>query len=143
MGGWLAAFLIRRNVSLNVARKVSVTVFACLMASTIPAVLVESATISIWLVSLAMLGYTGCVANMLAFPSDFFPKNVVGSIWGLASMGSGFGGMVFALLTGWVVDHYSYVPVFIGFGLMPMICVLILWSLVSPLRPHERLDVRI
>jgi len=143
MGGWLAAFLIRRHVSLNVARKVSVTVFACLMASTIPAVLVENASISISLVSLAMLGYTGCVANMLAFPSDFFPKNVVGSIWGLASMGSGFGGMVFALLTGWVVDHYSYTPVFIGFGLMPMICVLILWALVSPLRPHERLDVRI
>jgi ACS family hexuronate transporter-like MFS transporter len=91
-----------------------VTVFALLMASAIPAVLVESATISIGLVSLATLGYTGCAANMLAFPADVFPKNVLGSIWGLASMGSGFGGIVFALLTGWVVDHYSYVPVFIG-----------------------------
>lgn len=140
MGGWLAAFLIRRQVSLDVARKVSVTVFACLMASTIPAVLVKNATIAIGLVSLAMLGYTACVANMLAFPADRFPKNVVGSIWGLASMGSGFGGMVFALLTGWVVDHYSYVPVFIGFGLMPMICVLILWALVSPIHNHERMD---
>ena len=115
------------------ARKVSVTVFAILMASSIPAVLVESGTVSIGLVSLAMLGYTACVVNMLAFPADLFPKNVVGSIWGLASMGSGFGGMVFALLTGWVIDRSSYVPVFIGFGLMPMSCVLILWLLVSPI----------
>ena len=50
MGGWLSAFLIRRHVSLDAARKVSVTVFACLMASTIPAVLVKNATIAIGLV---------------------------------------------------------------------------------------------
>jgi len=84
-----------------------------------------------------MLGYTGCVANLLSFPADVFPRNVLGSIWGLASMGSGFGGMIFALLTGWVIDRYSYSPVFIGFGLMPLICVLIIWLLVGPLRRRE------
>jgi ACS family hexuronate transporter-like MFS transporter len=113
------------------------TFFALLMASAIPAVLVHSATVSIGLVSIATLGYTGCVANMLAFPADVFPRNVLASIWGLASMGSGFGGIVFALLTGWVVDHYSFVPVFIGFGLMPMVCVMIVWLLVGPLRPLQ------
>ena len=76
---------------------------------------------SIALVSLAMIGYTGALANMLAFPSDIYPKHLVGSVWGLASMGAGFGGMIFALITGWVVDHYSYTPVFIGFGLLPLI----------------------
>jgi ACS family hexuronate transporter-like MFS transporter len=39
------------------------------------------------------------------------------------------------LITGWVVDHYSYRPVFIGFGIMPLICALILWTLAGPLRP--------
>jgi membrane-bound metal-dependent hydrolase YbcI (DUF457 family) len=49
-------------------------------------------------------------------------------------------GMLFALLTGWVVDHYSYTPVFIGFGLMPLICALFLWTLLGPLRtPAEPL----
>ena len=37
-------------------------------------------------------------------------------------MGAGFGGMLFTLITGWVVDHYSYTPVFIGFGILPLIC---------------------
>jgi ACS family hexuronate transporter-like MFS transporter len=137
LGGWLSGILLARGVSLTLARKGSLTVFALLMAAAIPAVLVGNTRLSIGLVSLATLGYTGCGANMLAFPADVFPKNVLGSIWGLASMGSGFGGIVFALLTGWVVDHYSYVPVFIGFGLMPMICLLIMWFLVGPLEPRE------
>jgi ACS family hexuronate transporter-like MFS transporter len=46
-------------------------------------------------------------------------------------MGAGFGGMVFSLATGWVIDRVSYVPVFAGFGLMPLVCVLILWTLAG------------
>jgi ACS family hexuronate transporter-like MFS transporter len=88
-------------------------------------------------VSLAMLGYTGCGSIMLAYPADVYPKNVVGSIWGLASMGSGFGGMIFALLTGLVIDHFSYVPVFIGFGIMPLVCAGILWTLLGPISPSS------
>jgi hypothetical protein len=36
------------------------------------------------------------------------------------------------------VDHYSYTPVFIGFGIMPLICALILWTLAGPLLPCQR-----
>ncbi|HKS94716.1 MAG TPA: MFS transporter, partial [Terriglobia bacterium] len=133
LGGWLSAFMLRRGVSLNMTRKGGVTVFAILMTSAIPAALVESVGVSITLVSLAMLGYTGCCSILLAFPADVFPKNVVGSIWGLASMGSGFGGMIFALLTGAVIDRFSYVPVFVAFGLMPLICAAILWTLLGPI----------
>jgi len=135
-GGWTASALLRRGFTLTTARKGAVTAFAILMASAIPAVLVSDARLSMALVSLAMFGYTGCTANMLAFPADAFPKSVVASIWGLAGLGSGLGGMAFALLTGWVVDRYSYVPAFFGFGMMPMISVLILWFLLGPLQPR-------
>lgn len=135
LGGWLSAFMLQHGLSLNAARKGGVTIFAVVMTSAIPAVLVQNARTSIAFVSLAMLGYTGCCSIMLAYPADVFPKNAVGSIWGLASMGSGFGGMVFALLTGAVIDHFSYVPVFIGFGIMPLICAAILWTLLGPVSP--------
>jgi ACS family hexuronate transporter-like MFS transporter len=95
--------------------------------------------LAIALVSVAMLGYTGSLANMLALPGDVFPKSAVASVYGLASMGSGFGGMLFTLITGWVVDHYSYTPVFIGFGLLPLICATILWFVVGELRPIRHL----
>ncbi len=137
LGGWLAAALLRHNFSVTLARKVSVTAFALLMALAVPAVMVGDARLSMALVSLAMLGYTGLTANMLAMPADLFPKSVVGSIWGIASMGSGVGGMAFALLTGWLLDRYSYVPVFAVFGLIPLIAVFIVWVFLGPLTPPD------
>ena len=136
-GGALSGFLIRRGVSITFARKSAMTFFILLMLAAIPAVLAPTATLSIVYVSIAMTGYTGALANMLAMPADVFPGNAVGSIWGLASMGAGFGGMLFSLITGWVVDHYSYTPVFIGFGLMPLVCAAIVWTLSGPLRPAD------
>lgn len=136
-GGSLSGILLRRGLSVTVARKLAVTIFAALMLSAIPAVLTREAWISIALVSLAMFGYTGSLANMLSMPADVFPACAVASVFGLASMGAGFGGMVFTLITGWVVDHYSYTPVFVGFGIMPLICALILWRLAGPLSPED------
>jgi len=127
-GGALSAWLLRLGLTVNVARKSAVTVFIVLMMAAIPAVLAPSPVWAFVFVAIAMMGYTGANANMLAIPADVFPKNAVGSIWGLASMGSGFGGMLFTLATGWVVQHYSYTPVFIGFGIMPLICAAILWG---------------
>ena len=136
-GGALSGMLIRRGVSVTMARKWAMTVFVVMMMSAIPAVLAPSAAMAIVYVSVAMTGYTGALANMLAMPADVFPGNAVGSIWGLASMGAGFGGMLFAAITGWVVDHYSYTPVFFGFGVMPLICAGIVWGLTGPLRPAD------
>jgi ACS family hexuronate transporter-like MFS transporter len=129
LGGFLSGWLVRHGMQVTTARKTSVTAFAILMLSAIPAVLAPSAAWSIAFVSVAMTGYTGSLASMLSLPADVFPKNAVASVYGLASMGSGFGGMLFTLITGWVVEHYSYTPVFIGFGIMPLICATILWTL--------------
>jgi len=134
LGGWFSGFLLSRGVAVTWARKSAVTVFVAFMAAAVPAVLVGDVRISLALVSLAMLGYTGVSANLLAFPSDVYPSGMVATIWGLASVGSGLGGMVFALLTGWVVDRYSFVPAFIGFGLIPFIALALVWFVVGPLR---------
>ena len=129
LGGAFAAVLLSRGMPLAWTRKISVTVFAALMTASIPAALASNVFLSIALISTATLGYTGALANMLAMPADRFPTSAVGSVWGIASMGAGFGGMVFSLATGWVVDHFSYVPVFVGFGILPLIAAAILWSL--------------
>jgi len=134
LGGWFSGFLLSRGLTLTRARKSALTPFVLLMTATIPAVLVKDVPLSFALVSLAMLGYTAVNANLLALPSDVYPASVVATVWGFASVGSGFGGMVFALLTGWVVDRYSFVPAFVGFGLIPLIALLIIWWVVGPLR---------
>jgi ACS family hexuronate transporter-like MFS transporter len=131
-GGAFSAVLIRRGVSTPAARKASFILFAGIMTSAIPAVLASNAHLAIAFVSVATFGYTGCSANMLALPADVYPKNVLASIWGLASMGSGFGGMFFSLITGWVVAHFSYKPVFFGFAVTPLVCVAILLFVSMP-----------
>jgi len=110
LGGMLSSALLKRGFSVTVARKAAVTFFAALMLSAIPAVLAAETWLAIAFVSIAMLGYTGALANMLTIPSDVFPKNAVASVYGLASMGSGFGGMLFTLITGLVVERWSYTP---------------------------------
>lgn len=132
-GGWLSGALLRRGLSVTIARKASVTFFAALMLSAIPAVLVTETWLSIAFVSIAMLGYTGALASVLSIPSDVFPKSAVASVYGLASMGSGLGGMLFAEITGRVVQDYSYTPAFIGFGVLPLISASILWLFAGPL----------
>ncbi len=135
LGGWLSSALLRHGYSVTIARKATLTTFAFLMMSAIPAVLVPQAWLAIGLVSVAMTGYTGCNANMLAIPGDVFPKHSVGSVFGIASMGSGFGGMLFTLATGWLVDHYSYTPVFLGFRSASLVFAAILWRFIGPLNP--------
>jgi ACS family hexuronate transporter-like MFS transporter len=130
-GGAFYIALGRLGISPLGARRVSLAAFAALMAAAIPAVLTTSSTVSIGFVSVATFGYTGCLANMLALPGDFYPPEVLGSIWGLASTGAGFGGMLFSLITGWAISRFSYVPVFFGFGLMPLLCVAILVTVTT------------
>jgi ACS family hexuronate transporter-like MFS transporter len=128
-GGFLTMLMVKRGVSDQTARRISVLVFSACMVAAFPAAMVTSATLSIALISTATFGYSGALANVLALPRDVYPKNAVASIWGLASMGSGFGGMVFSLATGWLVDHYSFRPVFMLFGTLPIIAAALIWTL--------------
>ena len=56
-------------------------------------------------------------------------------------MGSGFGGMLFMLTTGIVVDHFSYGPIFFAAGVMPLVCAILLWTLVGPITPMSRAEL--
>jgi MFS transporter, ACS family, hexuronate transporter len=137
VGGWMTGHLIHQGWPSSTARKTVFGIFALLMTSAIPAILVTNVWISVGWISVATFGYTGCNSNALAFPSDVVPNNMVASVWGLASMGSGFGGMLFSWLSGRVIDQYGYTPVFIAYGVMPLIAAsLVLW-VMGPLKPLE------
>jgi ACS family hexuronate transporter-like MFS transporter len=118
-----------------VARKGMVAASCVLMMSAIPAIMTTNVWVSIAFISIATFGYTSYNANALAFPADVVPKNMVASVWGLASMGSGFGGMLFSWLSGRLIDRYGYTPVFIGYGIIPLIVLLLIVFGIGPLRP--------
>jgi ACS family hexuronate transporter-like MFS transporter len=134
-GGWFCGWLLRRGVPLNLAKKGTIALAAASMAAAFPAVYVDSVWVSMACISLAMAGYTGANAVLLSIPADVLPRRALASAWGLCSMGSGFGGMVFSLATGWLIDYYSYVPVFLLFGTLPLLAALALWLATGPLAP--------
>jgi ACS family hexuronate transporter-like MFS transporter len=137
-GGALVARLARRGMPMPAARKTCAAVFALLMLCTIPAILTHSAPLAIALISITTFGYTGYLANTLAFPADVFPSDAVASVWGLASTGSGFGGMIFMALSGKLIGTFGYTPVFIGYGFLPIAALLIVLFALGPLLPDRR-----
>jgi ACS family hexuronate transporter-like MFS transporter len=136
LGGWFTGVLIKRGMRVSAARKTGIALSALLMTAAIPAVLTGSSTVAIAMISMATFGYTSFVANTLAFPAEVFPKNLVATAYGLASMGSGFGGMVFGWIEGELIGKFGYVPVFIGCGIMPLVALSIIILFMGPLRPH-------
>ena len=128
-GGAVFTGLSRAGAVPATARRIAILIFTALMVPAIFVGAISSAAGCIALISVATFGYSGALANLLAIPGDVFPKGAVASIWGFASMGSGIGGMIFSLLTGWLVDHYSFRPVFILFGVIPLAAAWIVWTL--------------
>jgi ACS family hexuronate transporter-like MFS transporter len=111
------------------------------MAMAVLAVRANSTMLCIGYVSIAMAGYTAALANMLPMPADVFPSDSVASVYGIASMGSGFGGMVFMLITGWMVQHYSYNLAFLLFAVLPLLGNGIQWLFMGPLTPMATLTL--
>ena len=133
-GGALFSCLSRMGASAARARRIAILVFSAMMVSAVFVGNRSSAALCISLISTATFGYSGALANLLAVPGDVFPEGTVASVWGFASMGSGLGGMFFSLVTGWLVDRYSFHPVFLLFGIVPLFSAWLVWTL--PRKTH-------
>jgi len=119
-GGIASGWMIRRRWDTLTARKSVMAVSAFAMLSGIPAVLAADAWVSLCWISVVTFFYSMWSANMLTLPADLFPQHEVASVSGLSGSGAALGGMCFNLLVGSIVDRFSYVPVFVLAGLMPL-----------------------
>lgn len=129
-GGALFSILLRfTRAQPAKARRIAILGFSILMMSAIFVGGRQNSAQCIALISIATFGYSGALANLLAIPGDVFSKSAVASVWGFASVGSGIGGMLFVLITGWLVGHFSFQPVFLLFGILPLVAALIVWTL--------------
>ena len=77
---------------------------------------------------------------MLTLPTDLFSPAHVGIVSGLSGTGAGLGGIVFTVLTGIVVDRFSYRPIFIGAALLPLLGLLAVQLLIPKIHFLEGAD---
>lgn len=129
VGGVAGGWVVRRSRTALAGRKLAASGFMLAMAAGWLIAVDPSNLRSMAFACLAGFGYTASLVNLLALPGDLYPSSSVASIWGLASMGSGFGGMIFSMLTGWMVDRWSFLPAFYFFSLLPLIAAAAVWTL--------------
>jgi MFS transporter, ACS family, hexuronate transporter len=112
LGGWFSGYLIRRQFSLGVARKLALGLSAAVM----PSILLVPKLPVAWalaIFSIAYFGQQSWSTLVMVLPTDLFPAKVVGSVAGLVGFGGAMGGIVFGQLVGYLLDHgFGYGVVF-------------------------------
>jgi len=142
VGGSFSSYLIHRQLTAGMARKLALGLSAAVMPFI---VLVPHVQVS-WalaLFSLAYFGQQSWSTLIMVLPADLFPRNVVGAVAGLVGFGGAIGGIVFGQLVGYLLDHgFGYGPVFTLAGTFHVLAFLIVLAaipVVAPLALEARL----
>ena len=135
-GGWLSSILIRRQFSVNAARKSAM--FVCAM-SVVPVAIVFR-TSGLWpatlLIGLAAAGHQGFSANLYTLTSDLFPSRAVASVTGIGGMAGAIGGMLIAEIVGHVLQWTgSYMIPFLMAASAYLLALLLIHALSPRLVP--------
>lgn len=120
-GGWLGKRLVDGGASVNAARKWVIWVGALLVPFSLPAVTTESWQWALAFIAVAMFAIQFKASSLFAVPADLFPARDVGTIWGMFGAVGSFGGMAFSGLAGWVIDNYSWEPLFVAVACMHIV----------------------
>jgi ACS family hexuronate transporter-like MFS transporter len=131
LGGRASDLLIRRGMAPAKARARVLYVSAAFAPLGMLTTQVHSAAMAIVLIAVMAFVTFSWFINTAAIIPDLFPENVVGSVLGLMGTAGTAAGVVFAMLVGFLLTHYSYTPVFILVGTMHLLASLILWSLMK------------
>ncbi len=136
-GGVLNGWLMRRGVSLSRTRKIVLVLSAAL----VPVVLfISAAPLNLVIVfySAAMFGHQSFSTVVQTLPADLFPSRLVGSVGGLLGSAGAFGGMLFGLLVGWLVERHGYNLAFTIAGLLHPLALLTILLSVKEIAPLDR-----
>jgi len=150
LGGLFTQFIIKKGVEIPKARKISVGVFGSMMALSLifGPFIINGPIGALIVLAIAGFGYAAYTANTMAFPADVVPKSATASVWGIASVGAGLGGVIFQSISGVAIKNLSahfdytiaYNAVFVGYGLMALIGLSIVLFLTGPLVHNEELQ---
>jgi ACS family hexuronate transporter-like MFS transporter len=129
LGGWVSGHFMRRGWAHGRARKAAMAMCAFCMPVGAMAVLAPNAALAVALVSLAAGAHQGWSANLYTTISDIFPRRAVASVVSIGGAAGSLGSFFFAsTITGYVVAHWGYRPVFLSMGCFhPIALALVHW----------------
>ena len=113
-GGWMSSALMRRGLSINAARKLTMALCAVLVTPIAFAAQVDSLWLAVGIIGLATAAHQGFSVNLLTLPSDVFPRKAIGAVIGIGGMIGALGGMAMSKYAGLVLDQLgTYTPIFL------------------------------
>lgn len=141
-GGAVSSFLLHRGNTVNYSRKITMLGSALLVLPVMTVPYFSSIYISVGLIALAAAAHCSWSANIFTVASDLFPKKVVASVTGIATTAGTLGGMLMALVVGYLLNEsgtegYQTAFAIASFGYL--IGIAIMHKLVPGMQPIEEL----
>ena len=136
LGGWASSRMIRRGVGVGRARKFAM--LGCALAATPVAFAVHAHDIwmAVLLIGCACAAHQGFVANILALPSDLFPRHMAGSVLGMGGLAGAIGGMLMSAYASNVLETLgSYTPIFVFAAIAYLLALLVVHLIVPRYAP--------
>jgi ACS family hexuronate transporter-like MFS transporter len=120
-GGWSAGWLQKRGFGQYDVRQITMYGSSILCLASLAVPFYHNTVVLLLVMSIAIFGHNFLSANMYGAITDLFRENAVGRVTGLTGVAGGLSGLLFPLLTGFLVDRISYTPVFLLAAVMPLI----------------------
>ena len=120
-GGGISSWFLKKGKTVNYSRKMTMLGSAVLVLPVMAVPFIDSLYGCVALIALAAAAHNSWSANIFTVASDLFPRKAVGSVIGLSTTVGSIGGMVTALLIGYVLNEaglrgYVFPFVIFSFG---------------------------
>jgi MFS transporter, ACS family, hexuronate transporter len=133
-GGYFSSYLIKGGMETIKARKMVLFIFAFLELSVIFIQFAGNVWVAVGLISFAVALHQAWATNVFTLPSDMFPKQAVSSVVGIGGMAGAFGGILFPMLIGGLLDKYKALGnIEAGYNILFTICgftYLVAWLII-------------
>lgn len=141
LGRSFSGFLMKRNVSQNASRKLTLLMCGLLMPLVILAAFTKSPWIAVAVIGMAAALHQTWTTTGVAILADLFPPRAVASVVGIASFTGSLMGVAAAEITGRILDASpgNYAPMFIYAGGAYLLGAAIVHFLVPRLEPVQDL----
>jgi ACS family hexuronate transporter-like MFS transporter len=138
LGGWTAGVLTKRGFSAHTVRRITMYGSATLCLTSMAVPFLQNTAAAFLAIGIAVMADNFLSANMFGAITDLFPDHTVGRATGLTGVAGGLSGLLFPLLTGYLVDRVSYAPVFAMVALMPLVGASLLFIIGRQYRIRNR-----
>lgn len=119
--GWAANWFQSHGLDLHTTRRITMWCSSLVCVTSLAVPWMGSAFSALVMISIAVVANTFLSVNMFAAITDLFPPTLVGRVTGLTGLSGGLSGFLFPLLTGVMVDRFSYAPAFACVAFMPVL----------------------